>query len=128
MERGRVIRGRMASLPANRFIRRRVDIRKTHTPEGTPASPAILPAREAITPPVPPQQPRKKKSKGLLAFFLILLCVAVAAGGMTVAYYMGRDNAYDPFASSGEVSYTDSIDVQVQEKPASSEGKTPTAP
>ena len=77
-------------------------------------------------PPVPASKPPKKKSKGLLAFFVVLLCVAVAAGGMTVAYYVGRNNGQDLiYSSSGDASYVGSIDVQVQEKPASSEGENP---
>ncbi len=92
---------------------------------GNAGQPGYTSGTGSYYPAVPPQKPPKKKSKGLLAFFLILLCVAVAAGGMTVAYYVGRDSAYDPYASSGEVSYAGSIDVQVQEKPASSEGENP---
>ncbi len=75
-------------------------------------------------PPVPPQKP-KRKNKGLAAFFIVLLCVVIAAGGMTVAYYMGRESRpLDP-SSSGEVSYSSSIDVQIQEKPASSNKENP---
>lgn len=92
---------------------------------GNAGQPGYTSGTGSYYPAVPPQKPPKKKNKGLLAFFLILLCVAVAAGGMTVAYYVGRDSAYDPYASSGEVSYAGSIDVQVQEKPASSEGENP---
>lgn len=75
-------------------------------------------------PPVPPQKP-KRKNKGLAAFFIVLLCVVIAAGGMTVAYYMGRESRPLNPSSSGEVSYSSSIDVQIQEKPASSNKENP---
>lgn len=74
-------------------------------------------------PPIPPQRPLKRKNKGLTAFFIVLLCVVVVASSMTIAYYLGLRNGENGNSGSDDVSYSSSIDVQVQEKPAASSGE-----